>query len=523
MTKIALRVKNDLSLPTSLNILGGIQDESNQNGADTLYEYNLSTENFLNVDTVILQSRLIGQTTYRNSSSFVGNLSIEGVTRVLSTFNLGNFLSIGNVIYTYNSEIEFGDLILTLTNVPTAINIAEGAYSFFVPPGSTLFDYVYPNDLSFTSQWTNAIQVLINQTNASIGINTFGIGCIMPLYTEAYNTGGSVTFGVSSPKTADLQPILSTSAGVTQGYNLNWLAGESDAILFFPSGDCSEVTSMTIDSLSGNTFLFDQSVFPNLATWNLTNHRARVTTEGCFDTLNTLTNVQIFNSTIATYPPGWIFPGINSPSLVEINLDGPGIVANQTFQNNVDFFLSGSSNLRRFTIESLVNAIVEAPLSSVGPIMIFFIKESQDIVLGQTVNTFYSTLAANAANIFDVGSTNTNVSWQQLATPIEMNGFQQVKLNGNDLTAFPSIQIMNFFENTTPTSFEIDLRLSDNKLDTPTIDQILIDFDTMVNPSYTSVVGNLSLAAQTPSAPPSGAGITALNSLITKGFTISTD
>jgi hypothetical protein len=104
-----------------------------------------------------------------------------------------------------------------------------------------------------------------------------------------------------------------------------------------------------------------------------------------------------------------------------------------------------------------------------------------------------------------------------------MNGFQQVRLNNNDLSGFPPIQIMNFFENTTPTSFEIDLRLGGNKLNTATIDQILIDFDNMVTPSYTSVVGTLSLAAQTPPAPPSPAGDAAAISLITKGFTISTD
>ena len=523
MTKIALQVRNDLALPTSLNVLGGIQDNSNQNNADTLYEWDLSTENFLNVDTVIIQSRLLGQPLFRNTASFIGNLSIAGIVSVLTSLNQGNFLSIGNVVYTYNNEIEFGDLVLTLQGVPTTESITEQAYQYFVQPNTTLQTFVYPNQISFTSIWFSAYQLLISQTNAAIGIVGFGPGCVMPLFTQPYANSGSVVFSVSSPKAADLQPILSTSAGVTQGYTLNWSAGESNAMLFFPSGDCSEVTAMTIDNLQGNTFFYDDQIFPNLASWNLTNNRARVTTDGNFDTLNSLTNVQLYNAITAGYPPGWTFPGINAQSLVEINLDGPGIVANQQFINNTDFFLSGSSALKRFTIESLVNAIVDAPLSSVGPIMIFFIKESEDIVLGQTVNNFYSSLAANAGNVFDVGATNTNVSWQSLAVPIEMNGFQQVRLDSNDLAAFPSIIIMNYFENTTPTSFEIDFRCSNNKLDTPTIDQILIDFDNMVTPSYTSVVGNLSLAAQTPPAPPSPAGVVAKNSLITKGFTISTD
>jgi hypothetical protein len=524
MTKIALQLRNDLALPTSLNVLGGTQDNSNQNNADTLYEWDLSTENFLNVDTVIIQSRLLGQTLFRNTASFIGNLSIAGVVNVLTSLNQGNFLSVGNVIYTYNNEIEFGDLVLTLQGVPSTQSITEGAWVYFVKPNTALQTFVYPTDLSFTSEWFGAFELLISQTNAAIGITGFGLGCVMPLFVQPYANSGSVTFTVSSPKAADLQPILSTSAGVTQGYTLNWSPGEGNAMLFFPSGNCSEVTAMTIDNLAGRIFFYNgDDIFPNLASWNLTNHRARVTTDGNFDTLQSLTSVQLFNATTAGYAPGWTFPGINAPNLIEINLDGPGIVANQEFIDSADFLLSGSSNLKRFTIESLVNAIVEAPSSLVGPIMIFFIKESEDIVLGQTVNTFYSTLGANAANVFDVGLTNTNVSWQTLAIPIEMNGFQQVILSGNDLASFPPIQIMNFFENTTPTSFEIDFRCANNQLNSATIDQILIDFDTMVNPSYTSVVGTLSLGGQTPPAPPGPAGDFARNSLITKGFTISTD
>jgi hypothetical protein len=523
MTKIALQVRNDLALPTSLNVLGGTQDNSNQNNADTLYEWDLSTENFLNVDTVIIQSRLLGQTQFRNTASFIGNLTITGVVNVLTSLNQGNFLSVGNVIYTYNNEIEFGDLVLTLQGVPTTQSITEAAYGYFVQPNTALQTFVYPTDLSFTSEWFGAFELLISQTNAAIGITGFGLGCVMPLFVQPYANSGSVTFTVSSPKAADLQPILSTSAGVSQGYSLNWSAGEGNAMLFFPSGNCSEVTAMTIDNLAGRIFFYNgDDIFPNLASWNLTNHRARVTTDGNFDTVQSLTSVQLFNATTASYPPGWTFPGINAPNLIEINLDGPGIVANQEFIDSADFLLSASSNLKRFTIESLVNAIVEVA-SSVGPIMIFFIKESEDIVLGGSVNNFYSSLAANAANVFDVGFTNTSVSWDSLVTPIEMNGFQQVRLNDNDLSGFPPIQIMNYFENTTPTSFEIDLRVGGNKLNTATIDQILIDFDNMVTPSYTSVVGNLSLAAQTPPAPPSPAGDAAAISLITKGFTISTD
>ena len=378
MTKIALQVRNDLALPTSLNLLGGTQDNSNQNNADTLYEWDLSTENFLNVDTVIIQSRLLGQANFRSTASFIGNLSIVGVVNVLTSLNQGNFLSIGNVIYTYNNEIEFGELVLTLQGIPTTSSIAEAAYGFFVQPGTTLQNFVYPNQESFTSQWTQAFELLTTQTNAAIAINLYGLGCIMPLFTQPCTNSGSVSFLVSVPKAANLQPILSTSAGVTQGYALNWSVGESNAMLFFPSGDCNEGLGITIDNLQGPTFFYDPTFYQNLIQWFLLNNRARVTTDGCFDLFNTLISVIIYNSTNASYPDGWKFPGINAQSLTDISLDGPGIVANQEFSNSADFSLTGSQSLRRITIESLVNAIVYAPQIVAGPVTTFFIKESEN-------------------------------------------------------------------------------------------------------------------------------------------------
>lgn len=523
MTKIALRVNNDLSLITSLNVLGGVQDNSNQNNADTLYEWDLSSEDFLNVDTVIIEAKLSGQVDYVRYPTFIGNLSVQGVANTLSTLNLGNFLSIGNIVYTYNSEIEFAELILTLTNVPTAVGLSEAAYQFFVLPSTALEINVYPNQLSFVSQWSNAFQLLINQTNASIAINTYGIGCTMPLFTQSYAASGSITMTPSAPKAATLQPILSHSGGVSQGYNLSWPSGVSNAMLLFPSGDCSEITSIDISGLQGNIFNFDNSIWPNLSQFVLSNHRARVTTDGNFDTLNNLTSVQIYNVVAASYPSGWTFPGINAPSIQIINLDGPGIVAAQTFLNSSDFELSGSTSLKQFTLESLNNALVDPPISLGTPIKVFFIKESNNIVLGDNVNTIFQTLAANASNVFDVGSTNSNVSWNNLAIPVELNGVQVVQMTGCDLTTFPSIVKINYWENTTPTTFLMDLRLGSNKLDSATVDQILVDCDNMITGVYTIVSGNITLSGQTPPAPPGPSGTAAAISLATKGLTVSTD
>jgi hypothetical protein len=62
------------------------------------------------------------------------------------------------------------------------------------------------------------------------------------------------------------------------------------------------------------------------------------------------------------------------------------------------------------------------------------------------------------------------------------------------------------------------LNLGGNKLNTATVNAILQFYDAANTENYT-----LNLGSQTPSAPPSGAGITAKDNLIAKGWTVNTD
>jgi hypothetical protein len=62
------------------------------------------------------------------------------------------------------------------------------------------------------------------------------------------------------------------------------------------------------------------------------------------------------------------------------------------------------------------------------------------------------------------------------------------------------------------------LNLGNNKLNTATVNAILQFYDAVNTENY-----QLNLDSQTPSAPPSGAGITAKDNLIAKGWTVNTD
>jgi hypothetical protein len=89
------------------------------------------------------------------------------------------------------------------------------------------------------------------------------------------------------------------------------------------------------------------------------------------------------------------------------------------------------------------------------------------------------------------------------------NSIQQIHLSFNQLT---------IFNTTLPSTFRT-LRLLNNLMDTPAVDSVLILLDNTI----TSGSGRTFYLIMSPSAPPSGAGLTAKASLQSKGCTVLTD
>ena len=530
MSQIALAITNDLALTVSLNVLGGVADENNQNNADTLYEWDLSSENWVNVDTVIIQSRLTGQVNFLNYSTSITNLSPNGVALALSTLNLGNFLAQGNIVYTYNRDIEFGTITLTLTNVPSVSAIMQQAYDYFVPSGSVLRNQVYPNNTDFANEWEPAFNLLLTQTNAGAAIDVYGIGCIMPLFTSSAPIAGYIQYFPGVAKPALQQPILSQNSGTSQGYTLNWGLGAGNAIVFFPSGDATEVTASNYWYHPGYIMYHANSVFSALTDLRVEGHYSKLSTSGMLNSLTALNTFMCWPAVAQTYPTGWTFPNINAPNIhtlyIEAISGGPAVIPTSTFTTNTDFVLSTSTSLRRFQCESLYNAYVNPPTPASATLQKQFrFQYCNYLVLGPNVNTMYALNSAQfAINTFDVGSTNDNTSWANLTTPIQLNGVGSVVLLGCGISTFPPILSVNVYENQAPTTdLNTDLRLQSNFLTTPYVNQILIDVNAQLA-GKTSISGYIATTGQLPvAAPPTGAGIIAKNNLIANGFTVLTD
>ena len=57
LSGISLKVFNTSNKQVKLNVLGGSADASSQNGANTIYEWNLASETYANVNQVTIYAK----------------------------------------------------------------------------------------------------------------------------------------------------------------------------------------------------------------------------------------------------------------------------------------------------------------------------------------------------------------------------------------------------------------------------------------------------------------------------------
>lgn len=133
-------------------------------------------------------------------------------------------------------------------------------------------------------------------------------------------------------------------------------------------------------------------------------------------------------------------------------------------------------------------------------------------ILASDIVTINTEIDLNISRI-DITSAPSLVS---LATTGSSLSMIDVSNNINIDTLFISSGNLNDIE--LPSAPISSLNLSNNLLSTETINRILIQID-----EYGLTGGRITLSQQTPSAPPTGAGITAASNLVAKGWTVTTD
>src|SRR5210317_2156854 len=197
---ISIRLANNYSRPVRVEVLGNNASNMSQIGADTSYEWDLSSETFGGVDTIAIEVRKTGEVAYETLFTALTDLSIGGCAKTLSTLNIGYFEAQGSIIYALNKDLEYGEIELRLgTYNPT--NTLEAAYNFAVPVGSILRNETYPTQSLFNTSFSGAVDNAVNNTNALSWIQTYGIRTLFLLNGIATNDGGaSVVLTTSLPK-----------------------------------------------------------------------------------------------------------------------------------------------------------------------------------------------------------------------------------------------------------------------------------------------------------------------------------
>ena len=518
---ISIKLVNNYSRPIRVGILGN-SAVSSQVGADTSYEWDLTAETFTAVDTIAIQVKKSGAGSYETLFTSLPNLSVQGVADALSTLNIGNFEAEGKIVYALNKELVYGEIELRLGTYNPS-NVYQAAYNFALPVGSVLRNETYSTQGLFDAEWSAAIDNAVNNTNALSWINTYGIQVLFLLNgTGTNDLGASVTLTTASPKSALLQPIFVDSNGVaTQGYSYTPLAGATGACIVFPTGNASEVTAITLTGMNTDILFYDSAVWPNLTTITYNSNAGDLTSAGgMLDQLPSLNTFNYYNNGVRTIGSGFTTPQINAANLTTLNLDGGGVTPASTFTTNTDFNL-GTAGVNSMVVESYDNAYNNFTLDITNNEIQHLYQFSDNMVLGSDFNTKYALKEDTYATGQLIVTNCTGLSFDDLTTPIQCNGWFRVRFNSAGLTDFPPIASMNQLENT-GTAFAINLILNNNALPVAVVNQILIDLDTITT-GYTGYSGTIFLSGQTPAAPPSGAGATAKTNLIGKGFTIVTD
>lgn len=156
---------------------------------------------------------------------------------------------------------------------------------------------------------------------------------------------------------------------------------------------------------------------------------------------------------------------------------------------------------------TVINVINEPQITSLDLIGNVFTSLQTILFVTTGITTFDTSSITNSTSLTSVSLQGNQLSSFDPA-PLT-NNVQFLALTQNDITSFDASNMPSSI-----TSFFI----VNNQISVADVNAILIKLDTegLLN-------GNVQTVGQTPAAPPSGAGITAANNLIGKGWTVLTD
>ena len=178
---INIQVKNNLDREANFSLLGGVQDPTNgQANATTLYEWDLSTEPFVNKEAVQIQARNVENNdlityTVENPEGEITNA--QTVVDLLNTLLIGEFnVKDNTTVWIINDLNVYGDLTVAIQPNFQASQFVIDAYNYFNPQAINL-----QTELEFTTLYQGIFDYAIaNISNFVNNILGSGYGLCYP-------------------------------------------------------------------------------------------------------------------------------------------------------------------------------------------------------------------------------------------------------------------------------------------------------------------------------------------------------
>jgi surface protein len=174
---INLKLQNNTALPQDINLFGNIPNINSANNLNTVYQWDLSGENFIASTSVTISISSTANPTPVTYSVVLLNNNIEGVAYALNTLNLGVFQVSGNLIYVLNDFYIYGNLTILSTAFTSTWNTnnttgTSSANNQIQLPLSNAGTY------NFTVYWGDGTSDVITSYNQPETLHTYAIAGI---------------------------------------------------------------------------------------------------------------------------------------------------------------------------------------------------------------------------------------------------------------------------------------------------------------------------------------------------------
>lgn len=220
-TSVTLNIQSNVNYPFTINVLGNPSNLLDTSNAKTEYRWNITALTFTNEDSLTLQYKVNGASSFSNYTSNLNSANIQAVINALNGLGIGYFNSYVSggqtFISTYNDQYTFGQLNIYSTLPSLSYNVVLTTAGTLV----VIRDYANPtnNPLNLNSPITqNGSYSVYNGEVIEYRIATGSVP-VTSLITQTNNLTG-VTTTLSSSVTPPSTPFAYL-INISNGYSYN--------------------------------------------------------------------------------------------------------------------------------------------------------------------------------------------------------------------------------------------------------------------------------------------------------------